>query len=180
MATKKTTSAPSTAAAPKQAVSPSGTVKLSKFFSLSEMSRSEAAQRGGFDNTPGPDETASLTALCQKVLDPLREAKGKPIRVNSGYRGPDANKAVGGSATSQHCKGEAADIEIDGYDNKQLAQDIISMKLPFDQLILEFYVPGDPNSGWVHVSHKREGKQRGEVLRAVREGGKTAYKPGLG
>lgn len=155
-------------------------VKLSKFFSLPEMTRSEAAQRGGFDNMPGVEEIANLTALCQKVLDPLREAKGKPIRVNSGYRGPDANRAVGGSSTSQHCKGEASDIEIDGYDNKKLAQDIIDMKLPFDQIILEFYVPGDPNSGWVHVSHKRNGKQRGEVLRAVREGGKTVYKPGIG
>lgn len=166
-------------AAPKTAVSPSGTVKLSKFFTLSEMTRSEAAARGGFDNTPGPEETANLTALCQKILDPLREAIGKPIRVNSGYRGPQANKAVGGSATSQHCKGEASDVEIDGFDNKKLAEKIIEMKLPFDQIILEFYVPGDPNSGWVHVSHKREGKQRGEVLSAVREGGKTVYKKGL-
>lgn len=174
MATKKSDSAPAPAKS-----APSGTVKLSKYFTLSEMTRSEAALRGGFDNTPGAEETANLTALCQNVLDPLREAKGKPIRVNSGFRGAEANRAVGGSSTSQHCKGEASDIEIDGYDNKKLAQDIIEMKLPFDQIILEFYVPGDPNSGWVHVSHKRGGKQRGEVLSAVREGGKTVYKKGL-
>lgn len=153
--------------------------KLSKYFSLAEMTRSEAAQRGGFNNTPGPEETANLVALCTNVLDPLREAKKKPIRVNSGFRGERANAAVGGSKTSQHCKGEAADVEIDGYDNKQLAKDIIDMKLPFDQIILEFYRPGDPNSGWVHVSHKRAGKQRGEVLRAVSMNGKTTYLPGL-
>jgi zinc D-Ala-D-Ala carboxypeptidase len=92
----------------------------------------------------------------------------------------EANKAVGGSSSSQHCKGEAADIEFDGFDNKKLAQKIIDMKLPFDQLILEFYKPGDPNSGWVHVSHKKGGKQRGEVIRAIKEDGKTKYVPGLG
>lgn len=178
MATKKAPAA-SSAAAPKTPVSPSGAVKLSKFFSLAEMTRSEAAQRGGFDNTPGAEETASLTALCQNVLDPLREAKGKPIRVNSGYRGPEANKAVGGSATSQHCKGEAADIEIDGYDNKKLAQDIVDMKLPFDQLILEGHTPGDPNSGWVHVSHRRGGPQRGQVLTATFVKGKAVYTQGI-
>jgi hypothetical protein len=121
----------------------------------------------------------ALKALCEKVLEPLRVAMGKPMRVNSGYRGPEANKAVGGSSTSQHSKGEAADIEFDGFDNKKLAQKIIDMKLPFDQLILEFYKDGDPNSGWVHVSHKRGGPQRGQVLRAVSEGGKTKYIPGL-
>lgn len=154
-------------------------MNLSKYFTVSELSRSEAAARKGVDNTPTPEALEALKALCVNVLDPLRIAMGKPIRVNSGYRGPEANKAVGGSATSQHCKGEAADIEIDGFDNKKLAEKIIELKLPFDQLILEFYKPGDPNSGWVHVSHKRGGKQRGEVLRAVTEGGKTKYLAGL-
>lgn len=154
-------------------------VKLSKYFSLAEMTRSEAAQRGGFDNEPTPEALENLKALCVNVLDPLREAMGRPIRVNSGYRGPDANRAVNGSSSSQHCKGEAADIEIDNFDNKKLAKAIIDLKLKFDQLILEFYKDGDPNSGWVHVSHKRDGKQRGEVLRAVSLKGKTMYLPGL-
>lgn len=154
-------------------------MQLSKNFTLSELCRSEAATRGGFSNTPGPEETESLKALCVNVLQPLRDAMGKAMRVNSGYRGPEANKAVGGSSSSQHCKGEAADIEFDGFDNKKLAEKIVEMKLPFDQLILEFYKPGDPNSGWVHVSHKRSGKQRGEVLRAVSKGGKTVYEKGL-
>lgn len=144
------------------------------------MTRSEAAARGGFDNTPPPEAVENLRALCVNVLQPLRDAMGRAMRVNSGYRGPDANRAVGGSATSQHCKGEAADIEFDGFDNKLLAQKIVEMKLPFDQIVLEFYKPGDPNSGWVHVSHKRDGKQRGEVLRAVSKGGKTVYEKGLG
>lgn len=155
-------------------------MNLSKHFTLAEMTRSEAATRAGVDNTPPPEAVEALKALCENVLEPLRVAMGKPMRVNSGYRGPEANKAVGGSTTSQHCKGEAADIEFDGFDNKKLAQKIIDMKLPFDQLILEFYKPGDPNSGWVHVSHKKGGKQRGEVVRAVKEDGKTKYIPGLG
>ena len=158
-------------------ISPS--TKLSPNFTVGELSRSEAATRLGVDNTPPPDAVENLRALCEKVLQPLREAMGKPMRVNSGYRGPAANKAVGGSSSSQHCSGEAADIEFDGFDNKKLAQKIVEMKLPFDQLILEFYKPGDPNSGWVHVSHKRGGKQRGQVLRAVTKDGKTAYLPGL-
>jgi len=154
-------------------------MQLTKNFTVAELSRSEAATRKGVDNTPPPDAVENLRALCEKVLQPLRDALGRPMRVNSAYRGPEANKAVGGSKTSQHMTGEAADIEFDGFDNMALAQKIVDMKLPFDQIILEFYTPGDPNSGWVHVSHKRNGKQRGEVLRAVRQGGKTVYLKGL-
>ena len=155
-------------------------MQLSKNFTVAELSRSEAATRKGVDNTPPPEAVENLRALCEKVLQPLRDHMGKPMRVNSAYRGPEANKAVGGSKTSQHMTGEAADIEFDGFDNKLLAQKIVDLKLPFDQLILEFYKPGDPNSGWVHVSHKRSGKQRGEVIRAVTKDGKTVYEKGLG
>jgi zinc D-Ala-D-Ala carboxypeptidase len=155
-------------------------MKLTENFSLAELTRSEAATRKGVDNTPTPEAIENLRALCEKVLQPLRDAMGQPMRVNSAYRGPAANTAVGGSKTSQHMSGEAADIEFDGVDNKLLAKKIVELKLPFDQIILEFYKDGDPNSGWVHVSHKRGGKQRGEVLRAVSEGGKTKYLPGLG
>lgn len=154
-------------------------MQLSPSFSLAELSRSEAAVRRGLDNTPPPEVIENLRALAEKVLQPLRDAVGKPMRVNSAYRGPEANKAVGGSKTSQHMTGEAADIEFDGFDNKKLAEKIVAMKLDFDQLILEFYKPGDPNSGWVHVSHKRGGPQRGEVLRAVRLPAGVSYLPGL-
>lgn len=154
-------------------------MQLTKNFKLAELTRSEAAARKGIDNTPGPEAVENLRALCEKILQPLRDAIGKPMRVNSAYRGPEANKAVGGSKTSQHLTGEAADIEFDGFDNKLLAQKIVELKLPFDQLILEFYKDGDPNSGWVHVSHKRGGPQRGQVIRAVALKGKTAYLPGL-
>jgi zinc D-Ala-D-Ala carboxypeptidase len=155
-------------------------MRLSKNFTLIEMTRSEAATRGGFDNTPPPDAVENLRALCTQVLQPLRDAMGRTMRVNSAYRGPDANRAVGGSATSDHCFGRAADIEVDGFDNKKLAQKIVDMGLPFKQLILEFYVPGDPNSGWVHVAYDAAAKTpKREVLRAVRQNGKTAYLKGL-
>lgn len=154
-------------------------MQLSKNFNLTEMTRSEAAARGGFDNTPPPEAVENLRALCVNVLQPLRDAMGRAMRVNSGYRGPDANRAVGGSATSQHCKGEAADIEFDGFDNKLLAQKIIELRLPFDQLILEGYKAGDPNSGWVHVSHRRDGPQRGQVLTATFQKGKAIYTQGI-
>lgn len=156
-------------------------MQLSKNFSLAELTRSGTAQKLGISNQPTPDHTEALRALCEQILQPLRDAMGKPIRVNSAYRSEALNMAVPGSSpTSQHCKGEAADIEIDGFPNKDLAQKIIDLGLPFDQLILEFYVEGDPNSGWVHVSHKRGGKQRGQVLRAMkRDGGKLEYLPGL-
>jgi len=155
-------------------------MKLSAHFSLSELTRSEAATRGGFDNTPPPEAIEALRALCEHVLEPLRVAVGKPLRINSGYRGPDANRAVGGASSSDHCYGRAADVEIDGFDNKKLAQKIVDMKLPFKQLILEFYTPGDPNSGWVHVAYDDAAKTpKREVLRAVRQNGKTVYLKGL-
>ena len=154
-------------------------MNLSAHFTLAEMTRSEAATRKGVANTPPPDAIENLRALCNKVLQPLRDEMARPMRINSAYRGPEANAAVGGSKSSQHMSGEAADIEFDGFDNKLLAKKIVDMKLPFDQIILEFYRPGEPNSGWIHVSHKRGGPQRGQLLRAVSEGGKTKYLSGL-
>lgn len=154
-------------------------MKLSPHFTLSEMTRSGTAEKRGLDNTPDDAAVESLKALCENVLEPLRVAIGKPMKVNSGYRAPEVNAAVGGSKTSQHCKGEASDVEVMGMPNIELAQKIIDMKLPFDQVILEFYTPGEPNSGWVHVSHKRGGPQRGQVLTAARINGKTVYSEGL-
>lgn len=154
-------------------------MRLSPSFALADLTRSEAAARRGLDNTPTPEAIENLRALVLQVLQPLRDGLGRPLRVNSGYRGPAVNRAVGGSRNSQHLTGEAADIECAGVDNKRLAQTIIDLSLPFDQLILEFYVVGEPSSGWVHVSHKRSGPQRGEVLRAVRLPGGVSYLPGL-
>ena len=110
------------------------------------------------------------------VLQPVREHFG-PIAINSGYRGIVLNKAIGGSWKSQHCEGKAADIECPGTGNRHVAE-WISENCTFDQIILEFHNPEIPDSGWVHVSYNR-GANRMQRLRAIKEDGKTVYKPGL-
>lgn len=152
-------------------------MKLTENFSLAEMIKSETALRQGLDNTPGDDEVENLRKLAENVLQPIRDAYGRGVKVNSGFRHPDVNAAVGGSRTSDHCKGQAADIEIPGVANADLAQ-WISENLEFRQLILEFYTPGIPDSGWVHVSYV-EGDNKKQVMTAMKENGKTVYKPGL-
>ena len=152
-------------------------VQLSQNFSLAEMVKSETALRHGLDNTPGEAEIENLRLLCEHVLQPLRDAYQRGIKVNSGFRAPDVNAAVGGSRTSDHCKGQAADIEIPGVANYDLAS-YISQYFYFTQLILEFYTPGVPDSGWVHVSYDPNNLKR-HVMTAMRENGKTVYKQGL-
>lgn len=153
---------------------------LSKNFSLRELTHSQGAERRGIDNTPPPEVVEALTALCVNILEPLRAAVG-PVTVTSGYRAPALNRAVGGSRSSQHCLGQAADCECFAISTKALAEKVIELGLPFDQLIIEFARDDDPSAGWVHVSHKREGGNRGQVLRAVRDvAGETAYLSGLG
>jgi zinc D-Ala-D-Ala carboxypeptidase len=152
-------------------------MQLTKNFSLAEMTKSETALRQGLDNTPGEAEIANMRKLAENVLQPVRDAYGRGVKVNSGFRHPDVNAAVGGSRTSDHCKGQAADIEIPGVANAELAE-WISKNLEFRQLILEFYTPGIPDSGWVHVSYV-EGDNKKQVLTAMKENGKTVYKPGL-
>jgi len=152
-------------------------MKLTENFSLAEMVKSETALRQGLENTPGDEEIANLQALAENVLQPVRDAFGKGVKVNSGFRHPDVNAAVGGSRTSDHCKGQAADIEIPGIANADLAQWIVD-NLEFRQVILEFYTPGVPDSGWVHVSYVA-GDNKKQVLTAMKENGKTVYKPGL-
>ena len=152
-------------------------MKLTENFSLAEMTKSETALRQGLDNTPGDEEIDNLRKLAENVLQPIREAYGRGVKVNSGFRHPDVNAAVGGSRTSDHCKGQAADIEIPGVANADLAQ-WISENLEFRQLILEFYTPGIPDSGWVHVSYV-DGDNKKQVMTAMKENGKTVYKPGL-
>ena len=152
-------------------------MKLTENFSLAEMTKSETALRLDMDNTPEPEHLENLKALAENVLQPIRNYYGMGVKVNSGYRHPDVNKAVGGSTTSDHCKGMAADIEIPGVPNAELAQ-YIADNLKFRQLILEFYTPGVPDSGWVHVSYNPADNKK-QVLTAMKENGKTVYKPGL-
>ena len=152
-------------------------MNLSANFSLHEMTKSETALRMGFDNTPDDEATENLRLLCEKVLQPVRDHYGKGVKVNSAYRSPESNAAVGGSKTSDHCKGMAADIEIPGVANADLAQWIMD-KLEYTQLILEFYTPGIPDSGWVHVSYDQNNLKKQE-LTATKVAGKTTYLPGL-
>jgi hypothetical protein len=148
-------------------------MQLSKNFYLSEFTKSELATRKGLDNTPDAFITRRLKDLCEKVLQPLRDKLNQPIIVNSGYRSPAVNKLVGGSDKSQHCLGQAADIEVPGMSNKALAE-FIKLHLPYDQLILEFWDGLSPNSGWVHVSYKIESLRK-QYLWAKLVNGKTVY-----
>ena len=151
--------------------------QLTKNFSLAELTKSETALRHDMDNTPGATEIANLTDLAGKVLQPVRDHFGKGVKVNSGFRHPEVNAKVGGSKTSDHTKGQAADIEIPGVPNAELAE-WIKDNLEFRQLILEFYTPGIPDSGWVHVSFV-DGDNKKQVMTATKQNGKTVYLPGL-
>lgn len=152
-------------------------MNLTANFTLSEMVKSETALRYDMDNTPGEAEIASLRLLCEKILQPVREHYGKGVKVNSGFRHPEVNAKVGGSKTSDHCKGQAADIEIPGIPNADLAIWIMD-NLEYTQLILEFYTPGVPDSGWVHVSYDPANLKK-QNLTATKKDGKTVYLPGL-
>jgi hypothetical protein len=133
-----------------------------KYFSINELSASTEARKMGIDNTPTTEARANLTALVEAVLDPLRERYGYPVMVSSGYRCPRLNKAVGGSATSQHVKGEAADIYVGKARDKAMLFSLIYYLLPYDQLIWER--GNDEAPAWIHVSY-REGRNRRECLR---------------
>lgn len=125
------------------------------YFTINELCYSATAQANGINNTPNATQRNALTALVDTVLDPLRRAWGKPILVNSGYRCPALNNAVGGKASSQHLRGEAADITTGSpQSNKQLYDLAISLRLPIDQLI------GERGYTWLHISHKASGYNR--------------------
>jgi len=141
------------------------------------MTKSETALRKGLVNDPLDNELGNLITLAEKVLQPVRDHYGVGVKVNSGYRSPDVNAAVGGSRTSDHCKGMAADIEIAGLPNAELAQ-YIKDNLKYTQLILEFYTPGVSDSGWVHVSYD-ENNLKCQTLTATKKDGKTVYLNGL-
>ena len=148
-------------------------MKLSNSFNLIEFTSSETASRRGIDNTPSIAVIENLRLLCENVLQPLRDKYGKSINITSGYRSPKLNKAIGGSSTSQHCYGQAADIQVDKKDYLKVWE--ILKTLPFDQIIFEFGTESAPD--WIHVSFV-QGKNRGQKLKAVKNIiGKTEYLP---
>ena len=147
--------------------------KLSENFSLKEMTDSNTAIRLNINNTPSLQYTSNLIVLCNEVLEPVRKHFSKPVKVSSGFRCAKLNAAINGAKLSQHTLGQAADIEIAGIPNKVLAK-YIQDNLDFDQLILEYYVDGIPNSGWVHVSYN-EGNNRKEVMKASLVSNKLTY-----
>lgn len=140
--------------------------KLSKNFTLEELTRSATAKRKGIDNEPDEDALIDLKRLVKDVLQPIRDEYGKPIVVTSGYRGEKLNKAVGGAKTSQHMYGQAADIEALDGNNAELFKTIKKMmdegKLKVGQLIWEYGTKRQPN--WVHVSLPRNGKVNNQIL----------------
>ena len=138
------------------------TMRLSKNFSLNELTRSSTAMRRGIDNTPDLIQVENLKRVCTKILQPVRDHFNIPFSPSSGYRSVDLCEAIGSSANSQHAKGEAVDFEIPGVDNLKLAL-WIKDNLEFDQLILEHYDPTDATSGWVHCS-VTNGNNRKECL----------------
>jgi hypothetical protein len=145
-------------------------MRLSAHFDLCEFTRSESAKREGVSNNPTPEHLENIKTLCEKVLEPIR-AKFGPINISSGYRSADLNHFIGGSLNSDHCKGRAADIDMDGHGGEvtnKMIFDYIKDNLEIDQLINEF------NYSWVHVGY-RKGANRKQVLDAVKEGGKTVY-----
>ena len=150
-------------------------MKLTENFSLLELTKSQTAERKGIDNTPGPEHQENLQSLCTHVLQPIRDHFGQVVSVSSGYRSPELCTAIGSKITSQHAKGQAADFEIFGVSNKELA-DYIHEHIDYDQLILEYWNESDPNSGWVHCSYS-EGNNRNQYLRAFKKDGVTKYEP---
>jgi hypothetical protein len=151
-------------------------MQLSKNLALAEVMRSETAKRKGISNMPTPEHIENFKLLAEKVFQPIREHFGVPIILSSGYRSKELNTAVGGALSSQHCTGEAIDIDMDGttVTNKQIF-DFIKDNLNFDQMIWEFGT--DSNPDWVHVSYESTGKQRKQILKAVKSGKGTSYVP---
>lgn len=146
-------------------------MKLSDHFHLSEFTNSQIAARLGIDNTPGEDEVRALSLVCHKVLEPLRSNYLRPVVVSSGYRSPALNRAVKGSRYSQHMLGQAVDFEIPGVSNVDVCR-WMERHLNYDQLILEFYTPGQPNSGWVHVSYRQPYRNEELTIRRERRWGR--------
>jgi len=151
-------------------------MKLSNNFTVAEFIKSQTALRHDLDNSMSEEHFENAKLLCENVIQLVRDHFG-PTTISSGYRGTALNKKVGGSSKSQHCEGKAADTEVAGVTNYELAK-WIEENCEFDQLILEFYTPGIPDSGWVHVSYNKDGNRK-ETLTASRINKKTHYSYGL-
>ena len=151
-------------------------MQLSTNLSLAEVTRSETAKRKGISNMPTAEHIENFKKLAANIFQPIREHFGKPIIISSGYRSAELNKAIGGSLSSQHCSGEAIDIDMDGTDitNAQIFY-YIKDNLNFDQIIWEFGT--DTNPDWVHVSFAANRSQRKQMLVAKKVNGKTTYIP---
>lgn len=148
-------------------------MKLSNNFTLEELTYSKTAEEKKIINIPKVEHIKNLQLLCDHILQPVRDAFQMPIKITSGYRSPELCLAVGSTIKSQHTEGKAADFEIEGIPNLQLANWIYKT-LEFDQLILEFWNPAEDNSGWVHCSYNVNNNRR-EYLKAIRIDGKTVY-----
>ena len=151
-------------------------MKLSEHLALSEVIRSESAKRNGISNMPTAEHIENFKILAAKVFEPIREHFGVPIRISSGYRSKELNRLIKGSSSSQHCKGQAIDIDMDGTSNGVTNTDVfnyIKDNLPFDQMIWEF--GNEDNPDWVHVSYVPEGRK--QILKAVKIKGQTKYLP---
>jgi zinc D-Ala-D-Ala carboxypeptidase len=153
-------------------------MQISKHLSLAEVSRSETAKRKGINNTPSGEHLENFKKLAENIFEPIREHFAVPIHISSGYRSKELNASIGGASSSQHCQGEAIDIDMDGSPSGVSNADVfkyIKDNLNFDQLIWEFGSNSNPD--WVHVSYESTGKQRKQILKAVKAGGKTSYVP---
>ncbi len=143
-------------------------MQITKHFSLLELTRSQTATRRNINNKPDEKVIDSLTVLCNELLEKIRELAGKPITINSGYRSKELNSAIGGSKTSQHCKGEAVDIVCNSLgSSKKLFDLIVASDLDYDQIIEEF-------GSWVHISYKKEGNRKQKLV-AKKVNNKTIY-----
>jgi zinc D-Ala-D-Ala carboxypeptidase len=149
-------------------------MNISKYISYKEAIRTDVR---GVENTPTPDQLSAMKYVAQRVFDPVRKKVGGALFVSSFFRNAEVNKAVKGSKTSQHMKGEAIDIDCDifGHGTNKEVFDYIRKNLPFDQLLWEYGT--DDNPSWVHVSLRRDNNNRKQVLRVKKVGGKVVYEP---
>jgi len=145
-------------------------MNLSKHVTKQEFEMSPTAIRLGLDNQMNEEQTIKAILLCNNVFEPIRKKVGHPIKINSGFRGRALNKKIGGSSSSQHCKGEAMDLDLHDKDTFEW----IIKNVTFDQLIWEF--GNNITADWFHISYKKEGNRK-QVLRSIKKHGETIYVP---
>ena len=150
-------------------------MNLSENFTLQELIYSDTAIRRGIDNKPNDEQIENLKLVCENILEQVRAHFNAPVVISSGYRSVAVCEAVGSSSKSQHTKGQAADFEIFGIPNKDVADWIVN-NIDYDQCILEFWNENEPNSGWVHCSFNNAGNRK-QYLKASKENGKIVYSP---